>query len=350
MSSMEKESFSPETVAGNEKKATQVLSNGLEFAAQLRIMLSSQRLGDVDHTLCNMSAGDLVTKILDSFEKSLLILQRPSSISDEVSQVPVNSGAPMSEELDSSHTPKMVKDRRGCFKRRRTSEAETKVSSTPVDDGHAWRKYGQKSILNAKYPRHYYRCTHKFEQGCLATKQVQKTEEDPAPMYRTTYYGRHTCKNTYSDHTQFFNLDSIDQSDPSSKSILLNFQQNIPSLSSLNDNYRNHSTSSTRKFINKESGAMMNDNTNQSSSSLADYNFVSGRRTLATFGSSTTRTELLSPAGSDHGDVISSGVYSCSTSTSPDHTTAFEDQLDMMVAGVVNFDGGDDMAMDSFLL
>ncbi|KAL8122533.1 WRKY DNA-binding transcription factor 70-like [Apium graveolens] len=313
---MEKPFCLPENVAGDQKRATEVLNNGREFADQLRIMLSSQRFGDVDHTL---SAGDLVTKILDSFEKSLLILQLPCSLSDEVSQVPVNSGRIRSEELDSGQRAKIVKDRRGCFKRRRTSEAETKVSSTPVDDGHAWRKYGQKSILNAKHPRHYYRCTHKFEQGCLATKQVQKTEEDPVPMYRTTYYGNHTCRHNYTDHTQFF-LDSFDQRDSSAKSILLNFQQN------------------TRDFL------PLNDN----STSTCTYNFVTSNHVRATFGSS---TELLSPAGSDHGDVISSGVYSCTTSATPDQTTSFEDQLEMMVAGVVDFDDDDDdLAMDSFLL
>lgn len=196
--------------------------------------------------------------------------------------------------------------------------------------------------------RHYYRCTHKFEQGCLATKQVQKTEEDPLPMYNTTYYGRHTCKNNYSDHNQFF-LDSLDQRDSSSKSILLNFQQNTPNFSPLNEDYKDHSTS-TCSFIKNQSSAAINDTTNQSSSSFADYNLVSDHHILTTFGSSSMRTELLSPAGSDHGDVISSGVYSCTTSTTPDQTTSFDEQLDMMVAGVVNFDdGGDDMAMDSFL-
>nr|WAJ60196.1 WRKY family protein 4 [Heracleum moellendorffii] len=320
---MEKAFYLPENVTGDQMRAREVLSDGREFADQLRVMLSSQRFGDVDHTL---SAGDLVSKILDSFEKSLLILQLPSSLADEVSQVPVNSGGLKSEELDSGPSPKMVKDRRGCFRRRRTSEADTKVSSTPVEDGHAWRKYGQKSILNAKHPRHYYRCTHKFEQGCLATKQVQKTEEDPSPMYRTTYYGRHTCKPNYTDHNQFY-LDSMDQRDSSSKSILLNFRQNTPNFSPLNDTYKDHSTS------------------------IGNYNFVTSDHILTTFGSSSTKTELLSPAGSDHGDVISSGMYSCSTSTTPDQTTSFDDQLDMMVAGVVNFeDDGDDLAMDSFLL
>ncbi|TVU01607.1 EcWRKY-44, partial [Eragrostis curvula] len=65
----------------------------------------------------------------------------------------------------------------------------------PVDDGHSWRKYGQKEILGAKHPRAYYRCTHRHSQGCTATKQVQRTDEDPA-LFDVTYYGSHTCNRT----------------------------------------------------------------------------------------------------------------------------------------------------------
>ena len=42
--------------------------------------------------------------------------------------------------------------------------------------------------------RNYFRCTHKIDQSCQATKQVQKIEDNPS-KYRTTYYGHHTCKN-----------------------------------------------------------------------------------------------------------------------------------------------------------
>ena len=42
--------------------------------------------------------------------------------------------------------------------------------------------------------RHYYRCTHKYEQECQATKQVQKIQDNP-PIYKTTYCGHHTCTN-----------------------------------------------------------------------------------------------------------------------------------------------------------
>lgn len=40
--------------------------------------------------------------------------------------------------------------------------------------------------------RGYYRCTHRHAQGCLATKQVQKSDEDSS-VFEVTYKGRHTC-------------------------------------------------------------------------------------------------------------------------------------------------------------
>ncbi|KAG5404577.1 hypothetical protein IGI04_010696 [Brassica rapa subsp. trilocularis] len=67
------------------------------------------------------------------------------------------------------------------------------------EDIYAWRKYGQKQILNSKFPRSYFRCTHKPTQGCNATKQVQKHEQDPS-LFQITYIGHHTCN--VSDETQ----------------------------------------------------------------------------------------------------------------------------------------------------
>ncbi|PRQ59963.1 putative transcription factor WRKY family [Rosa chinensis] len=62
-----------------------------------------------------------------------------------------------------------------------------------IDDGHAWRKYGQKEILGSRYPRNYYRCTYRMDQGCMATKHVQRISDEPV-LYRTTYRGNHTCR------------------------------------------------------------------------------------------------------------------------------------------------------------
>jgi len=74
-------------------------------------------------------------------------------------------------------------------RRQRVSSAG---GENPVEDGHSWRKYGQKEILGAKHPRGYYRCTHRHSQGCPATKQVQRTDEDPT-VYDVIYHGGHTC-------------------------------------------------------------------------------------------------------------------------------------------------------------
>ncbi|XP_071725575.1 uncharacterized protein [Rutidosis leptorrhynchoides] len=62
----------------------------------------------------------------------------------------------------------------------------------PPNDGYMWRKYGQKEILNAKYPREYYRCTYRNTDGCCATKQVQRCSKDPS-VFEITYLGEHNC-------------------------------------------------------------------------------------------------------------------------------------------------------------
>ncbi|MCL7037158.1 hypothetical protein MKW94_007821 [Papaver nudicaule] len=60
------------------------------------------------------------------------------------------------------------------------------------NDCYSWRKYGQKDILGAKHPRSYYRCTYRNNQGCLATRQVQRSSEDPS-VFNVTYRGKHSC-------------------------------------------------------------------------------------------------------------------------------------------------------------
>uniref|UniRef100_A0A0D9V3P3 WRKY domain-containing protein n=1 Tax=Leersia perrieri TaxID=77586 RepID=A0A0D9V3P3_9ORYZ len=73
---------------------------------------------------------------------------------------------------------------------------QVRVSSVqdigPLDDGFSWRKYGQKDILGAKYPRAYFRCTHRHTQGCHASKQVQRADADPL-LFDVVYQGNHTC-------------------------------------------------------------------------------------------------------------------------------------------------------------
>ncbi|KAF9611522.1 hypothetical protein IFM89_032568 [Coptis chinensis] len=91
-------------------------------------------------------------------------------------------------------------DQRDICKKRRTMTSVTEKIRVwsgagvegPQEDGHSWRKYGQKPILGAKFPRSYYRCTYQKDQGCLATKQVQQSDDNPS-MFEITYIEKHTC-------------------------------------------------------------------------------------------------------------------------------------------------------------
>ncbi|CAO2178939.1 unnamed protein product [Urochloa humidicola] len=85
-----------------------------------------------------------------------------------------------------------------CKKRKTLPRWNTQVrvstvqDVSPLDDGLSWRKYGQKDILGAKYPRAYFRCTHRHTQSCNASKQVQRTDGDPL-LFDVVYHGSHTC-------------------------------------------------------------------------------------------------------------------------------------------------------------
>lgn len=72
-----------------------------------------------------------------------------------------------------------------------TSRSRRRTSST-LADGYMWRKYGQKVTRGHKHPRCYYRCTHKFDQGCNASRRVQRSDEDPL-IYDISYSGVHSC-------------------------------------------------------------------------------------------------------------------------------------------------------------
>ncbi|RAL52016.1 hypothetical protein DM860_016514 [Cuscuta australis] len=201
---------SPENMpAADLKRAIGELILGREFAYQLRDALKS---GGGGHASGNgrhgpppsssssnstVVAKDLVAKILGSFNEVVSILGSLESSSVEVSQAepPGFRSSDLrqaAEDLGGTWKTSACVVGRGSYKRRKKCETQVRDSQTLVDDGYAWRKYGQKTILNSVYPRHYYRCTHKFEQNCQATKQVQRIQENP-PQYRTTYLGNHTC-------------------------------------------------------------------------------------------------------------------------------------------------------------
>lgn len=165
--------YKPEASSNNNMKAAieEELVEGHKCASKLQLLLHNSSDDDAP------THHDLVLKILTSFSHSLSVLVASSSSSS-----------------NSTQKRPHLKDKRGCYKRKRSVPTWTVASPTPTpNDAYSWRKYGQKEILNSKHPRSYYRCTRKYDQGCGAVKQVQKME-DNSQMYRITYIGNHTCK------------------------------------------------------------------------------------------------------------------------------------------------------------
>ncbi|XP_061348156.1 probable WRKY transcription factor 30 [Gastrolobium bilobum] len=184
---------------GDQKSLIHELLQGLELARQLQIYLhvpsSSQETREL-----------LIQKIISTFEKALEMVnwkgpvgessQHPSGVVIRKSDSPPLSSSPRSEDSDRD-----LKDQESnASTKRNTFPRWTKHIRVnpgmgvegPLDDGYSWRKYGQKDILGAMYPRGYYRCTHRNVQGCLATKQVQRSDEDPT-VFEINYRGKHTC-------------------------------------------------------------------------------------------------------------------------------------------------------------
>ncbi|CAD6216672.1 unnamed protein product [Miscanthus lutarioriparius] len=83
--------------------------------------------------------------------------------------------------------------RRRSTRRRSHSPFVNTVTVSTLDDGNSWRKYGQKRIQVSPNPRSYYRCTHRPDQGCRATRQVQASDANPSEFI-ISYFGHHTCR------------------------------------------------------------------------------------------------------------------------------------------------------------
>ncbi|KAL5052874.1 hypothetical protein RYX36_033556 [Vicia faba] len=146
--------------------------------------------------------------ILSSYEKALRILRSNESTSKSQTVSPVitslpqspvsTNGSPLSEDFDATFQDR--KEVKNKSKKRKVGPKcidQIRVSCEsglegPHEDGFNWRKYGQKDILSAKHPRSYYRCTFRNTQNCWATKQVQRSDEDPT-IFDITYRGKHTC-------------------------------------------------------------------------------------------------------------------------------------------------------------
>ncbi|XP_076930530.1 putative WRKY transcription factor 70 [Bidens hawaiensis] len=170
------------------------------------------------------SDNGVVVQILGMFENTLSILSSPKlneTCNNSTKDVKSSSSGNPHNSADSGESINTIspkKTKRGCYKRRKNVSTTIEITSNLFDDGYAWRKYGQKTILNSKHQRNYYRCSHKFEQGCQATKQVQKIDDEPS-KYRITLSGLHTCNNLLrAPHI------IVEDSSPKDNSVFINFE------------------------------------------------------------------------------------------------------------------------------
>ncbi|KAL0379415.1 UNVERIFIED_CONTAM: putative WRKY transcription factor 41 [Sesamum angustifolium] len=176
-----------------------VLTQGKELANELKKLLHPT-------TTSKEACDSLLENILSSYENALRLLNCMGLLGNggDPSQFGVSnfSGSPYSIEGSprsevSEHNSKDHQPHKVVSKKRKTlprwSEKMRVCPETgsegQLDDGYNWRKYGQKDILGANHPRAYYRCTHRNTQGCLATKQVQRADEDPS-IFEVIYSGK----------------------------------------------------------------------------------------------------------------------------------------------------------------
>ncbi|KAI4965597.1 hypothetical protein ZWY2020_051296 [Hordeum vulgare] len=87
--------------------------------------------------------------------------------------------------------------RRSTSRRRSKSPFINMVTarrSTMARHGGTNRAIANLHLHNGAF-RSYYRCSHKPDQGCQATRQVQESDSNPSE-YLISYYGQHTCKDS----------------------------------------------------------------------------------------------------------------------------------------------------------
>jgi hypothetical protein len=140
--------------------------------------------------------------------------------------------------------------------------------------------------------RSYFRCTRKYDQGCRATKQVQRMEGNPQ-MFQTTYIGHHTCRE------------------------IIKTPQIIT---------ESHAWELTNFFVNSESTTIPSKQDGAVSSSAATIKQESKEEALSDLTDNLPSLgihlwpdlndfELSGPIGSDNGDVVST-MYSCTDTAS----------------------------------
>ncbi|KAL3524070.1 hypothetical protein ACH5RR_016904 [Cinchona calisaya] len=306
------DSPSPESLHAIHKSVIGKLLKGKESATELHTLFQTLP----EDGAGRVSAQEHVLIISRSFAESLSLLNsgRVNGTSQIVAVnggVGVSSGDRSSKSSDHGRKKLGVKDRRGCYRRRNASQSSISVSPT-TEDGFAWRKYGQKEILNTIFPRCYFRCTHKYDQSCKANKQVQRIKEDP-PLYQTTYFGHHTCQGPPMRAPQIIS-DSDHMTD---SSCLLSFEAKPP-------------TKQGPYFPNNHSAMMISTQELKKDETQSDAS--DNKSCLLQDLVTSESSKVISPyeGSSAHQDEVASSMQSCSS-------TPLHDGLDHMEAFSTEF-------------
>ncbi|KAH0906921.1 hypothetical protein HID58_038748, partial [Brassica napus] len=191
------------------EKVVQAILYGHSCAKRLKLRLEDPMADDR-----SVSSYDLAKSIVHCFSNAISILSdQPKSEDDQVSEL---------SSMDSS--PPLPHSKRRKINSTNSTKNWRDDSPDPYYDGFLWRKYGQKSIKNSKYERSYYRCSYNIDHDCGARKHEQQIKENP-PVYRTTYFGHHTCKINHNHDAVFTAVE--DQVDDAGSARIIRFGKEL---------------------------------------------------------------------------------------------------------------------------
>ncbi|KAI4318938.1 hypothetical protein MLD38_032591 [Melastoma candidum] len=138
------------------KLVLQELFQGREAAAKLRGSLSGVHESE-DESPAKVQQ-DLAQMVAGSFTKALSLLGHCEGTASD--RTAASSCLSSTDSALPSPRPGKVNGR-GRYKRWKSCNSWMATTPALVDDGHTWRKYGQKPIHGSDFPRSYFRCTHK---------------------------------------------------------------------------------------------------------------------------------------------------------------------------------------------
>ncbi|KAK6789901.1 hypothetical protein RDI58_013701 [Solanum bulbocastanum] len=144
----------------------------------------------------------LAAEILSSYDKAMSLLNGTALSGMMCKSKEIINPAPSSSTAPQLESPQLLADSstKSCDRPSKSRKRNTLAPRTdyvearpgeevPPKDGLNWRKYGQKLILGAKYPREYFQCVCRH---CDTTKMVQQVEIEPL-SFEVTYGGSHSC-------------------------------------------------------------------------------------------------------------------------------------------------------------